>query len=72
MEGGAELEPLVDRQRLGPPLAGNADRGQGRVDPRLVVGQLPYDQARVDAALAAVGIAGDRRPQTLSVVTKQM
>jgi 16S rRNA (adenine1518-N6/adenine1519-N6)-dimethyltransferase len=29
--------------------------------------QLPYDQARVDAALAAVGIAGDRRPQTLSV-----
>jgi 16S rRNA (adenine1518-N6/adenine1519-N6)-dimethyltransferase len=29
--------------------------------------QLPYDQARVDAALATVGIAGDRRPQTLSV-----
>ncbi|MEZ0239956.1 MAG: 16S rRNA (adenine(1518)-N(6)/adenine(1519)-N(6))-dimethyltransferase RsmA [Chloroflexota bacterium] len=29
--------------------------------------QLPYDQARIDAALAAVGIAGDRRPQTLSV-----
>jgi 16S rRNA (adenine1518-N6/adenine1519-N6)-dimethyltransferase len=29
--------------------------------------QLPYDQARVDTALAAVGIAGDRRPQTLSV-----
>ncbi|HYN68622.1 MAG TPA: 16S rRNA (adenine(1518)-N(6)/adenine(1519)-N(6))-dimethyltransferase RsmA, partial [Candidatus Eisenbacteria bacterium] len=29
--------------------------------------QLPYDQARVDTALAAAGIAGDRRPQTLSV-----
>lgn len=29
--------------------------------------QLPHDQARVDAALAAAGIAGDRRPQTLSV-----
>lgn len=29
--------------------------------------QLPIDQAAVDAALAAVGIAGDRRPQTLSV-----
>ena len=29
--------------------------------------QLPFDQARVDAALAAAGIAGDRRPQTLSV-----
>ena len=27
----------------------------------------PVGQARVDAALAAVGIAGDRRPQTLSV-----
>ena len=29
--------------------------------------QLPIDQARVDAALAAAGIAGDRRPQTLAV-----
>lgn len=29
--------------------------------------QLPIGQDRVDAALAAVGIAGDRRPQTLSV-----
>ena len=29
--------------------------------------QLPVDQARVDAALAAAGIAGDRRPQTLAV-----
>lgn len=29
--------------------------------------QLPVDQATVDAALAGVGIAGDRRPQTLSV-----
>lgn len=29
--------------------------------------QLPIDQATVDRGLAAVGIAGDRRPQTLSV-----
>ena len=29
--------------------------------------QLPVGQATVDAALAAAGIAGDRRPQTLSV-----
>ncbi|MDR3545553.1 MAG: 16S rRNA (adenine(1518)-N(6)/adenine(1519)-N(6))-dimethyltransferase RsmA, partial [Candidatus Limnocylindrales bacterium] len=29
--------------------------------------QLPVGQERVDAALAAAGIAGDRRPQTLSV-----
>lgn len=29
--------------------------------------QLPIDAARVDAALAAVGISGDRRPQTLDV-----
>ncbi len=30
--------------------------------------QLPVGQPAVDAALAAAGIAGDRRPQTLSVV----
>lgn len=29
--------------------------------------QLPVDQATVDAALASVGITGDRRPQTLSI-----
>jgi 16S rRNA (adenine1518-N6/adenine1519-N6)-dimethyltransferase len=29
--------------------------------------QLPVGQGRVDAALAATGIAGDRRPQTLAV-----
>jgi len=29
--------------------------------------QLPLEASRVDAALAAAGIAGDRRPQTLSV-----
>ena len=29
--------------------------------------QLPVDAARVDAALAAAGIAPDRRPQTLAV-----
>jgi len=29
--------------------------------------QLPVGQVRVDAALAATGITGDRRPQTLSV-----
>ncbi len=33
--------------------------------------QLPFDQQRVDAALTAAGIAGDRRPQTLSVVDWQ-
>ena len=29
--------------------------------------QLPMEPARVDAALAAAGIAPDRRPQTLAV-----
>jgi len=29
--------------------------------------QLPFDAARVDAALAAAGIAPDRRPQTVDV-----
>jgi 16S rRNA (adenine1518-N6/adenine1519-N6)-dimethyltransferase len=29
--------------------------------------QLPYDAARIEAGLAAAGIADDRRPQTLSV-----
>ena len=29
--------------------------------------QLPVDGARVDAALAAAGVAPDRRPQTLAV-----
>jgi len=33
--------------------------------------QLPFDQARVDAGLEAAGIAGDRRPQTLSVADWQ-
>jgi 16S rRNA (adenine1518-N6/adenine1519-N6)-dimethyltransferase len=33
--------------------------------------QLPFDQQRVDAALEAAGIAGDRRPQTLSVAEWQ-
>jgi 16S rRNA (adenine1518-N6/adenine1519-N6)-dimethyltransferase len=33
----------------------------------VLVRQLPVDVARVEAALAAVGIAPDRRPQTLAV-----
>jgi 16S rRNA (adenine1518-N6/adenine1519-N6)-dimethyltransferase len=33
--------------------------------------QLPFDQARVDAALEQAGITGDRRPQTLSVADWQ-
>jgi 16S rRNA (adenine1518-N6/adenine1519-N6)-dimethyltransferase len=33
----------------------------------VLVRQLPLDQLRIDAALAAAGIAGDRRPQTLAV-----
>jgi 16S rRNA (adenine1518-N6/adenine1519-N6)-dimethyltransferase len=33
--------------------------------------QLPFDQQRVDAALEDAGIAGDRRPQTLSVADWQ-
>jgi 16S rRNA (adenine1518-N6/adenine1519-N6)-dimethyltransferase len=39
---------------------------QLRAGPDRTTGPL-VGQARVDAALAAVGIAGDRRPQTLSV-----
>jgi 16S rRNA (adenine1518-N6/adenine1519-N6)-dimethyltransferase len=33
--------------------------------------QLPFDQQRVDAALEEAMIAGDRRPQTLSVTEWQ-
>jgi 16S rRNA (adenine1518-N6/adenine1519-N6)-dimethyltransferase len=45
------------RNVLARQLRGGADRTTGPL----------VGQARVDAALAAVGIAGDRRPQTLSV-----
>jgi 16S rRNA (adenine1518-N6/adenine1519-N6)-dimethyltransferase len=33
----------------------------------VLVGQLRFDQPTIDAALATIGVAGDRRPQTLSV-----
>ncbi|NJD27745.1 MAG: 16S rRNA (adenine(1518)-N(6)/adenine(1519)-N(6))-dimethyltransferase RsmA, partial [Chloroflexi bacterium] len=33
----------------------------------VLVRQLPYPSERVEGALAAAGIAGDRRPQTLAV-----
>jgi 16S rRNA (adenine1518-N6/adenine1519-N6)-dimethyltransferase len=33
----------------------------------VLVRQLPYDPARVEAGLESAGIAGDRRPQTLGV-----
>ena len=45
------------RNVLARQLRGGSDRATGPL----------VGQARVDAALEAVGIAGDRRPQTLSV-----
>ena len=70
------LEP-IERPALGLP-GGDAEdrlwrlvqagfRERRKMLRNVLARQLPIGQAAVDAALAAVGIAGDRRPQTLSV-----
>jgi 16S rRNA (adenine1518-N6/adenine1519-N6)-dimethyltransferase len=62
---------------LGPPGSADEDdlwrlvqagfRERRKMLRNVLARQLPVDQAAVDAALATAGIAGDRRPQTLSV-----
>lgn len=63
---GSRFAPVTDEDSLWALVqAGFRER---RKMVRNVLGrQLRVGQARVDAALAAVGITGDRRPQTLSV-----
>jgi 16S rRNA (adenine1518-N6/adenine1519-N6)-dimethyltransferase len=70
------LEPN-ERPALGPPGCDAEDtlwrlvqagfRERRKMLRNVLARQLPIGQAAVDEALAAVGITGDRRPQTLSV-----
>ena len=68
------VEPYATDDRLGPEaedelwrLVQAAFRERRKMLHNVLARQLPIDAARVDAALAAAGIAPDRRPQTLAV-----
>jgi 16S rRNA (adenine1518-N6/adenine1519-N6)-dimethyltransferase len=68
------VEPYDTDDRLGPDeedelwrLVQAAFRERRKMIHNVLSRQLPVDAARVDAALAAAGIAPDRRPQTLAV-----
>ena len=68
------VEPYEADDRLGPDeedelwrLVQAAFRERRKMLHNVLSRQLPIDAARVDAALAAAGIAPDRRPQTLAV-----
>jgi 16S rRNA (adenine1518-N6/adenine1519-N6)-dimethyltransferase len=68
------VEPYDDDDRLGPDdedalwrLVQAAFRERRKMIHNVLARQLPVDAARVDEALAAAGIAPDRRPQTLAV-----
>lgn len=68
------VEPYAADDRLGPDqedelwrLVQSAFRERRKMLHNVLSRQLPIDGARVDAALAAAGIAPDRRPQTLAV-----
>ena len=68
------VEPYETDDRLGPEaedelwrLVQAAFRERRKMLHNVLARQLPIDAARVDAALAAAGIAPDRRPQTLAV-----
>jgi 16S rRNA (adenine1518-N6/adenine1519-N6)-dimethyltransferase len=68
------LEPYEADDRLGPDeedelwrLVQAAFRERRKMLHNVLSRQLPIDGAQVDAALAAAGIAPDRRPQTLAV-----
>ena len=68
------VEPYEADDRLGPEaedelwrLVQAAFRERRKMLHNVLARQLPIDAARVDAALAAAGIASDRRPQTLAV-----
>ena len=68
------VEPYDTDDRLGPDeedelwrLVQAAFRERRKMIHNVLSRQLPVDAPRVDAALAAAGIAPDRRPQTLAV-----
>lgn len=69
------VEPFPDDDRLPSPEAEDAlwrlvqaaFRERRKMLHNVLSRQLPVEPARVDAALAAAGIAPDRRPQTLAV-----
>jgi 16S rRNA (adenine1518-N6/adenine1519-N6)-dimethyltransferase len=68
------VEPFDADDRLGPDdedelwrLVQASFRERRKMLHNVLVRQLPLDAARIDAGLAAVGIAPDRRPQTLAV-----
>jgi 16S rRNA (adenine1518-N6/adenine1519-N6)-dimethyltransferase len=69
------VEPYPDDDRLPTPEAEDelwrlvqaAFRERRKMLHNVLARQLPLEAARVDAALAAAGIAPDRRPQTLAV-----
>ena len=68
------VEPYDTDDRLGPDeedelwrLVQAAFRERRKMIHNVLSRQLPVDASRVDAALAAAGIAPDRRPQTLAV-----
>ena len=69
------VEPYPDDDRLPTPEAEDslwrlvqaAFRERRKMLHNVLARQLPVEPARVDAALAAAGIAPDRRPQTLGV-----
>jgi 16S rRNA (adenine1518-N6/adenine1519-N6)-dimethyltransferase len=69
------LEPYPDDDRLASAdeedalwrLVQAGFRERRKMLKNVLARQLPVDPARVDAALRAAGIAGDRRPQTLAV-----
>jgi len=68
------VEPFAADDRLSPEdedglwrLVQAAFRERRKMLHNVLARQLPFDTARVDAALAAAGIAPDRRPQTVDV-----
>jgi 16S rRNA (adenine1518-N6/adenine1519-N6)-dimethyltransferase len=68
------LEPYPDDDRLAPDAEDHlwrvvqaGFRERRKMLHNVLARQLPVPPDRVDAALAAVGIAGDRRPQTVAV-----
>ena len=68
------VEPFAEDDRLDPVaedelwrLVQAAFRERRKMIHNVLSRQLPFDAARIDAALAAAGIAPDRRPQTVAV-----
>jgi 16S rRNA (adenine1518-N6/adenine1519-N6)-dimethyltransferase len=68
------VEPFAEDDRLDPVaedelwrLVQAAFRERRKMIHNVLSRQLPFDAARIDAALATAGIAPDRRPQTVAV-----